>query len=218
MRPQLAYLHGFASGPGSTKAQFLRARLAELGVALTIPELAPDFRRMTIGDELAVVEHLLAAAPAVLIGSSLGGYLAALAAERHPERVVGLVLLAPAFGFAERWQQRLGEQGVSRWRADGELRVFHYGAGREESLSIGFLDDAKLHPAQPDAPCPALVVAGRHDDTVPLEAVERFARARAGRELVVLDTGHEMTDALDPLWQLIHDFLAALGILPPASS
>ena len=30
-----SYLHGFASGPGSTKAQFFRARIAEHGIALT---------------------------------------------------------------------------------------------------------------------------------------------------------------------------------------
>ncbi|MEW6273470.1 MAG: YqiA/YcfP family alpha/beta fold hydrolase [Thermodesulfobacteriota bacterium] len=97
MKSQIAYLHGFVSGPGSTKAQFFHARLAALGVELAIPDLAPDFGRMTIGSELAVVEELLDAAPqTILLGSSLGGYLAALAAERHPERVPGLVLLAPA--------------------------------------------------------------------------------------------------------------------------
>src|SRR5690554_2333718 len=132
-RPQLAYLHGFALGPGSTKAQFLRARLAELGVELAIPDLAPDFRRMTIGGELAVVEELLdEAEQTILLGSSLGGYLAALAAERHPARIPGLVLLAPAFGFVERWQRRLGAEAMAQWRASDELRVFHYATNREE--------------------------------------------------------------------------------------
>jgi predicted esterase YcpF (UPF0227 family) len=39
----LVYLHGFASGPASTKAQFFRTRFAERGVELAIPDLAPDF-------------------------------------------------------------------------------------------------------------------------------------------------------------------------------
>ena len=43
----LAYLHGFASGPGSTKARFFRAELAALGATLEIPDLAPDFTHMT---------------------------------------------------------------------------------------------------------------------------------------------------------------------------
>ncbi|HUE31238.1 MAG TPA: YqiA/YcfP family alpha/beta fold hydrolase, partial [Verrucomicrobiae bacterium] len=96
----LSYLHGFASGPGSTKAQFFRARLAEHGVALEIPDLAPDFTHMTVTGMLATVEAILARGPVVLLGSSLGGYLAALAAARRPDHVPGLVLFAPAFGFA----------------------------------------------------------------------------------------------------------------------
>ncbi len=216
--PQLAYLHGFASSPGSTKAQFFRARLADLGVELAIPNLAPDFRRMTIGGELAVVEELLEAAPqTILLGSSLGGYLAALAAERHPERVPGLVLLAPAFGFVERWQRRLGPEAMARWRASGELRVFHYATGREEPLSIELIDEAQQYPAQPDPPCPALVFAGRRDESVPLDAIEPFATARANRELVVFDAGHELIEVLEPMWQRTRTFLETLGALPRTS-
>ena len=56
----LAYLHGFASGPGSTKAQFFRARLAELGATLEIPDLAPDFTHLTVTGILAIVEAVIA--------------------------------------------------------------------------------------------------------------------------------------------------------------
>jgi pimeloyl-ACP methyl ester carboxylesterase len=214
MRPRLVYLHGFASGPGSTKASYFRARLADLGVDLAVPDLAPDFRNMTIGGELAVVEQALAEGPAILIGSSLGGYLAALAAERQPDRVPGLVLFAPAFGFVERWQSRLGDEVVARWRREGTLRVFHYGKSREEPLGIELLDEGRAHPTLPDPPCPALVFAGRRDASVPLDAIEPFAAARAGRELVVLDAGHELTEVLEPMWQLTRGFLASLGAVP----
>jgi hypothetical protein len=214
MTPRLAYLHGFASGTASTKAFYFRARLADLGVDLAVPDLARDFRRMTVGSELAVVEQLLADGPMILIGSSLGGYVAALAAERHPELVPGLVLLAPAFGFVERWEARLGEETVARWRREGTLQVFHYGKGREDALGIELLDEGSAHPALPDPPCPALVFAGRRDASVPLAAIEPFAEARAGRELVVLDAGHELTEVLEPIWQLTRGFLASLGAVP----
>jgi pimeloyl-ACP methyl ester carboxylesterase len=104
----LAYLHGFASGPGSTKARFFRARFAEVGATLEIPDLAPDFTHQTVTSMLAIVEGLLAHAPAVLLGLSLGGYLAALAAAQQPARVRALVLFAPAFGFLRRWEERAG--------------------------------------------------------------------------------------------------------------
>jgi pimeloyl-ACP methyl ester carboxylesterase len=205
----LAYLHGFASGPGSTKAQFMKARFTEQGRTLAVPDLAPDFTRMTIGSMLRIVEGLLDVAPTVLIGSSLGAYIAALAAARRPERVPALVLMAPAFGFADRWERRIGPEALAAWRRDGVTNVLHYGRNREEPLSIALLDEAVLHPAEPDPLCPALVLHGRHDDTVPLSVAEAFAaRRRHLRELVVYESGHELTDVLDELWRETTAFLA----------
>jgi hypothetical protein len=209
----VVYLHGFASGPGSTKAQFLRARLAERGVTLEIPDLAPDFTNMTTTSMLAIVDALLAREPAVLMGSSLGGYLAALAAERQPERVPGLVLMAPAIDFAGRWERSVGAEAMARWRAKGTSRVFHYGRNREERLSVALLDEARCYPAEPDPRCPALVIAGRHDNAVPIDDVTRFAAQRPERELVVFDAGHELTCVLEPLWERTAAFLARFGVL-----
>ena len=45
----LIYLHGFASGPQSTKAQFFRRRFEELGIAMQIPDLSEgNFEGLTI--------------------------------------------------------------------------------------------------------------------------------------------------------------------------
>jgi hypothetical protein len=208
----LLYLHGFASGPGSTKAQFFRARLGALGAGLEIPDLAPDFTRLTVSGMLAVVKPLLAREPTVLLGSSLGGYLATLVAARHPARVRGLVLFAPAFGFAARWEASLSPAALARWRAAGTTPVFHYGRGHEVPLDIGILDDARAYPDEPDPTAPALVFAGRRDDAVPLAAVEHFTAARPGRELVVCDAGHELTEVLEPMWERTLAFLRRLGV------
>ena len=210
----VVYLHGFASGPGSTKAQFFRAALAEHGVDVAIPDLAPDFTHQTVTSMLGVVDGLLDGAPAVLFGSSLGGYLAALAAARRPDRVPALVLFAPAFGFAQRWPERIGPAALAEWRATGTMPVWHYGRENYLPLAIDLLDDAARHPEEPDPPCPALVFAGRRDDTVPLASVERFAHRRpAARELVVLDSGHELTDVLEPMRERTVGFLRRLGIV-----
>src|SRR5262245_8888349 len=109
MSVHVIYLHGFASGPGSKKAQYFARRFAELGVQVTIPDLAcGDFEHLTLSGQLQVIESSAAGNAVILIGSSLGGYLAALYAARHPE-TERIVMLAPGFGFARRWPSRLGE-------------------------------------------------------------------------------------------------------------
>ena len=208
----LAYFHGFASGPASTKAQLVRSRLAALGSELLIPDLAPDFTRQTITSQLAIAERVLGDEPAILLGSSLGGYLAALLAARRPERVRALILLAPAFAFAPRWEAQLGPEVMAHWRRHGVMPVMHYGREREELLSVELLDDARNHPDEPDPAAPALVIAGRFDDAVPLESVQAFAARRPQRELVVYDAGHQLTEVLEPMWERMRQFLARFGI------
>lgn len=203
-----AYLHGFASGPGSTKARFFEARLAERGQALDVPDLAPDFTNMTIGSMLAIVDTILDTGPTVLFGSSLGGYLAALAAARRPDRVPALVLMAPAFDFVLRWERSVGAKAMAGWRRRGIAPVYHYGRQREEPLSIALLDDARRYEDEPDPVCPALVLHGRRDDAVPLTTAERFAARRPDRRrLVVYDAGHELTEVLPEMWTESETFL-----------
>jgi len=103
--PVIFYLHGFASSPRSTKVGFFRERLREHGLDLRCPDLnAPDFSSMTITrmlDQLGAELTALEDSPATLMGSSLGGTLAILAAERFAPRVDRLVLMAPAVMFAK---------------------------------------------------------------------------------------------------------------------
>ena len=60
--------------------------------------------------------------------------------------------------------------------------------------------------------------AGQRDESVPLASVERFMRGRPSRELVVLDSGHELTDVLEPMWERTASFLRGPGVFTPARS
>jgi uncharacterized protein len=71
----LFYLHGFASSPESGKAEYLRARLAPLGIPLHAPNFnEPDFSSLTVSRMLEQVSAAVAAlppGPVGLIASSL---------------------------------------------------------------------------------------------------------------------------------------------------
>lgn len=72
--------------------------------AAGIDVLAPDFQGMPLArrvEHLAKVLATLADEPLVLAGSSYGGALAAWTVMQHPGRFHGLMLLAPAVGYAE---------------------------------------------------------------------------------------------------------------------
>jgi pimeloyl-ACP methyl ester carboxylesterase len=209
----IVYLHGFASGPGSTKAQAIAGRFAALGARVEVPDLTPGadgFERSTPSSMLAIAEALLAAPGRhALVGSSLGGWLASIAASRNPA-VERLVLLAPAFRLRERWSARAGAAALARWREAGATEVFHHASARNRRIGWAFFEDAARWPALPEVRVPALVVAGRRDDTVPLEDVEAWVARTPGARLVVVDDGHELTASLDRIFEEARAFLRPL--------
>ena len=190
------YLHGFASGPQSRKARAFREAFAAEGIALEVPDLAAgDFEYLTIGGQLRVVTEALNGEAARLIGSSMGGYLAALYAASHPE-IDRLILLAPAFGFVERWRELTGPEKLAEWRDSGWLGVFHYGENTERLVHYGLFEEAQRHAPNPGFHQPALIFHGVNDETVPVALSRAFAAAHANAQLIELDSDHELTAPL----------------------
>ncbi|HOL72394.1 MAG TPA: YqiA/YcfP family alpha/beta fold hydrolase [Bryobacteraceae bacterium] len=202
----IIYLHGFASGPGSKKAQFLHERFRSHRIELLVPDLSEgDFENLTLTKQLRVIERLADGRPVSLIGSSMGGYLAALYAARHRE-VERLLLLAPAFGLSRRWAEWLGEDQMSAWKQLGYHSFFHYGEGRERRLSYGIVEDAAHYEDFPDVTQPVLLFHGRADTAVPCALSEEFARWRPNVQLTLLEDGHELTGSLETIWTAARGF------------
>jgi pimeloyl-ACP methyl ester carboxylesterase len=205
---RVIYLHGFASSPASSKARFFRESLERAGFRVDVPDLAAgDFEHLTITGQLAVVEQIAAGEPVSLIGSSLGGYLAALYAARHPE-VRRAVLLAPAFVFSRLWSSTEdGPEEVEEWRRTGTKAVFHYGENRMCQLGYQLLADAGRYEDYPEFSQPALIFHGIHDESVPVSSSREFAAAHSNATLEVLDSDHQLLNVLDYLATRIIPFL-----------
>jgi pimeloyl-ACP methyl ester carboxylesterase len=211
----IVYLHGFASSPRSTKAAFFAERLGAHGVPLSCPDFnQPDFTSLTMTRMLAQLAAEVEAAPGepvTLIGSSLGGTVAVLAASRMPERITQLVLLAPAVLFAKPGHHLLGPERVEEWRAKGVLPFFHYGTNSEQPLDVAFYDDSLQYDAF-NAPFeqPALVFQGRHDQSVDAASVEAFCRTRPRATLSLLDDDHQLYASLPRIWTDVEAFLGLI--------
>jgi pimeloyl-ACP methyl ester carboxylesterase len=204
---RVVYLHGFASGPLSNKARFFRESLERAGATVTVPDMAAgDFENLTITGQLGVVGRVVSGEPAALVGSSMGGYLAALFAARHSE-ITRLVLLAPAFGFARRWPERLGAGAVDAWRRLGSLEVFHYAENRPRRIAFALLEDGLRYEDYPDFPQPALIFHGVHDDVVPVDYSREFSAAHPNARLRIVDSGHELLNVLEDIESEVSRFL-----------
>lgn len=203
---RILYLHGFASGPSSGKAQWFRRAFAELGVELEIPNLVEgEFEQMTVSGQLAAIERVAKGEPVSLIGSSMGGYLAALYASRHPE-VDRLVLLAPAFHFPQRWPDELGPEKTAAWQESGRMEVFHYGEDRPAYIGWQLIEDGRRYDAEPSFTQPALIFHGLADTVAPHSYSEAFAARHANVRLRLLASDHQLTDSTGVIWEEMRDF------------
>lgn len=212
------YLHGFASSPGSSKAQWFARELARAGVGFSCPDFnLPSFDTLTVTRMLDQTREAIEAAgpgPVALIGSSLGAFVALHAAARDAAdvptprgagsrgRVDRLILLAPALEFGGNRLRQLGEHGIDEWRARGTLRVFHYALNQPADVGFALYEDAARYDAFAlDVPWPTLVFQGTRDASVDPAMVARWAASRPSVDLRMVDDEHQLTASMDQIWE-----------------
>ena len=230
--PGVIFLGGFRSDMQGTKALHLRDRCAARHRAFLRfdysghGESEGAFEDGTISGWLADSEAMLLArsrGPQVLVGSSMGGWLALLLALRHPLRVAGLVLLAPAPDFP----QDLLWPGLS----DAE-RAALAGLGRIElpsaygppvPITRALIDDAKAHrllPGPIPVRCPVRILQGMADPDVPWRHALRLVEALPGQDVrltLVKDADHRLSRPAD--LALMDDAVEGIlrGYAPPVA-
>ncbi len=211
---EVFYLHGFASGAGSSKAAWFGDRLRAAGIPFHCPDFnEPSFSTLTISRMLEQLGRALAdqRSPAALIGSSLGGTLAILAADRFADRVDRVILLAPAVMFAKPGHHLLPPERVEAWRRSGTLPFFHYAYDEPRPLGFAFYEDSLSYDAyHATLAQPTLIFQGLRDASVDYRTVEQFARGRPNVTLSLLDDDHQLIASLPRVWNDAAPFLGVV--------
>lgn len=217
--PGLMWLPGFKSEMTSLKA----AALAEFAEAQAIAMTRFDysghgqsggrFEDGTIGrwlEEATTVFRTLTRGPQILIGSSMGGYLALLTLRRlmheapaDAERIRALVLIAPAWDMTDRIPARLGPAAMREIEDKGVyLRPSAYGDG-PYPITKTLLDEGQNHligTTAFDPGRPVLALHGQLDPDVPAQHSTALAAHLSGdwvRITFVPDGDHRLSRPQD---------------------
>lgn len=193
------YLHGFASSPASSKARAFVTWGEKRGLEVHALDLrVPSFEHLRFSAMVEAVGRAIAetgASQVVLVGSSLGGLLAARVAEADA-RVAAVFLMAPAFRLVEGWKRRLGTHEWHKWRETNALEVTDYATNRVRALDFGFVEELERIDAKgdgtPDVRVPTRIIHGLRDDVVPIEGSRAWAKSRPHVKLVEVDDTHEL--------------------------
>jgi len=194
----LVWLGGFKSDMTGTKAQalsqwargvhrhFLRFDYFAHGAS------SGDFAKGTIGrwldDALCAIDEL-SEGPLVLIGSSMGGWIALLAALARPERVKALVLIAPAADFTEAlmWEQ-FNEDARAALRRDGVYRAPSAQGEEPYEITMGLIEEGRQHlllGGVIDFAGPVRILQGMQDESVPWQHAMRLVERLAAGDVTV---------------------------------
>lgn len=196
---QTVWLGGFKSDMSGTKAEALDSWAARRGRAFLRFDYYGHgkssglFRNGTISrwreDALAVLDRLCEG-PQILVGSSMGAWIALLAAQLRPERVAGLLLIAPAPDFTEAlmWarmspeiRRQIIEQG--EWLRPSAYEDGPYPITRE------LIEDGRRNLILGGAiavQCPVHIVQGMEDPDVPWQHAMRLVERLPGSPVLTL--------------------------------
>lgn len=211
--PTVVWLGGFKSDMAGTKAQVLADWALAQGRAYVRfdyfghGESSGDFAKGTITrwreDALTVLDQLTEG-PLVLVGSSMGGWIACLAAMAQPKRVHGMVLIAPAPDFTEKLMKpEIPPEGLADLaRAGVWLRPSEY--GEPYPITRELLEDGarwSILEAQGVAiEAPVRILQGGDDPDVPWRHALELANAIKGSDVVfslVKDGDHRLSRPQD---------------------
>lgn len=211
--PGVMFCGGFMSDMTGTKAVALEAWAAARGLSYTRFDYqghgasSGRFEDGTVGmwaeDALAVLDHV-ARGPQILVGSSMGGWIALLAALRRPERVAALVGVAPAPDFTEDliWDALDAEARATLLREGAWFRPSQY-FGEPKPVTLALVEEGRSHLVLREPIAfggPVRLLHGMRDPDVPWRTSLRLAEALTAADVrvtLVKDGDHRLSRESD---------------------
>jgi pimeloyl-ACP methyl ester carboxylesterase len=212
--PALVFLPGYMSDMTGSKASALFAEAEAQGRSCLLmdysgcgqsagPDMGGDFADGTLSrwrDEVLALIASYVAGPVVLAGSSMGGWLMLLVAERLKDRVAGMIGIAPAPDFT-RWGYTEAQRSAL---AAGETIYEPNPYGPDPTPTHArFFADAECHlrlERAIDLACPVRLIHGKADADVPWEISMRLKAALRSDDVQVTlieDGDHRLSRECD---------------------
>jgi pimeloyl-ACP methyl ester carboxylesterase len=216
-KPGLVWLQGFKSEMTSTKATHLAGWCEKTGLGLTRFDYSGHgqsggkFEDGTLGQWLGESIEVItrqSQGPQILVGSSMGGFMALLATrhfngrakEGEALRIAGLVLIAPAWDMiTELMWPRLPPEGRMMIERSGVWqRPSHYGDG-PYPITRNLIEEGRRHSIAGtgfDPRCPVRILHGMQDPDVPWQHSQRLIDELAGADVrltLIKDGEHRLS-------------------------
>nr|WP_035705439.1 alpha/beta hydrolase [Niveispirillum irakense] len=211
--PGLVFLGGFRSDMTGIKATSLERWARDQGRAFIRFDYqghgasGGEWADGSIGrwrdDALAVLDQLTEG-PQVLVGSSMGGWIALLAALARPDRVAGLLGIAPAPDFTERMiRPRLSPREIDALAREGRFIAPSAYDPEGYPITRHLLEEARDHlllPGPIPLHCPVRLLHGQRDADIPWRTSLDLAEALSADDVritLVKDGDHRLSRPQD---------------------
>ena len=211
--PTVVWLGGFRSDMAGTKAEALALWAAGEGRDFLRfdyfghGESSGDFLEGSItrwrADALAVIDELTDR-PLVLVGSSMGGWMALLSAVARPERVKAMVLVAPAADFTEALMKpALPPEALRALESDGVWTAPSEYDDEGYTITRLLIEDGarwSVLPGPLGFEGPVRILQGGLDHAVPWTHAQQLVAALGGPDVVftlVKDGDHRLSRPQD---------------------
>lgn len=207
--PLLVFCGGYRSDMNGTKALYLEQKCRERGQAFLRFDYSGhgqsegEFLDCTMGqwkqDALDMINHIAPSGPAVIAGSSMGGWIALLVALSWKGTLGGVIGIAAAPDFTEEIYSRLTPAQRGQLNDTGVVTAENDYSDEPYRFTKKLYDEAKQHlllDRERHIDCPVTLIQGMLDKDVPWETAVKIQKIFSQGEVDVVfveDGGHRLS-------------------------